>query len=427
MKTVGQLMTDRVVTIRSTDTVASAVQHLRDHRIEALPVVDDGRLVGIVTLRDLIGHPSYRPISEVMTREVVTVPVSEPVTAAFAAMESRNIGRLPVLSGDRVVGIVTRSDLLRELGKLTDPLTELPWAGSLRQTAADLLKGGREIAIVFIDLDDFGRVNKVYGHVVGDRIIRAAAAALAARIDPALDFLCRYGGDEFAVVTTRDLAGAEALAGDLREAIAVLDVAGAPRGAVNGSFGIAGGKRATERADVHVDATVDDLITLASRASTMAKRTERHVVQGSRPELPAPPVPAVAEAAHRAAIRRVAFAVSGGRGMAAVELEYDGRVVQGRADGPVPGTAATWLMAEATLRAVQDLLPPTHQLLLEGVSRTPLGASEALNVVLLSVAPDHEEHLIGSAVFSADPQEAAVKATMKAVNLALARVLAVPV
>jgi hypothetical protein len=148
------------VTIRSTDTVASAVQHLRDHRIEALPVVDDGRLIGIVTIRDLIGHPSYRPISEVMTREVVTVTVSEPVTTAFAVMESRGIGRLPVLNGDRVVGIITRSDLLRELGKLTDPLTELPWSGSLRQTAADLLKGGREIAIVFIDLDDFGRVNR---------------------------------------------------------------------------------------------------------------------------------------------------------------------------------------------------------------------------------------------------------------------------
>lgn len=424
MKTVGQLMTDRVVTIRSADTVASAVQHLRDHRIEALPVVDDGRLIGIVTLRDLIGHPSYRPISEVMTREVITVSISEPVTTAFAVMESRGIGRLPVLKDGRVVGIVTRSDLLRELGKLTDPLTDLPWSGSLRQTAADLLKGGREIALVFIDLDDFGRVNKVYGHVVGDRIIRAVADVLEARIDPELDFLSRYGGDEFAVVTTRDLTGAESLARDLREAIAGVDVEGAPRGVVSGSFGIAGGKRTAERADVHVDATVDDLITLASRASTMAKRTERHVVQGSRPELPPPPV--VVEATQRAAIRRVAFALSGGLGMAAVELEYDGRVVSGRAEGPVPGTAATMLMAEATLQAVQDLLPPAHQLILEGVSRTPLGASEALNVVLLSVSPQQEEHLIGSAVFAADPQEAAVKATMKAVNLALARALAVP-
>jgi len=423
MKTVGQFMTERVVTVASRDTVASAVQHLRDSRIEALPVVDGGRLVGIVTLKDLIGHPSYRPIREVMTRDVVTVARAEPVTTAFAVMEANGIGRLPVMDDGAVVGIVTRSDLLRELGKLTDPLTELPWAGTLRATAADLLKHGREIAIMFVDLDEFGTVNKLYGHVVGDRIIRAVAALLQQRTDPAVDFLSRYAGDEFAIITIRDLNGAEALARELREAIAEIAVEGAPRGAISGSFGIAGGKRTAERVDVHFDATVDDLITLASRASTMAKRTERHVVQGSRPLLPPPPA---VEAAERVAIRRVDFAVTAGRGTAAVELEYDDRVVTGRAEGPVAGMATTRLMVEATLAAVRHLLPSGRHLTLEGISRTPLGVSEALNIVLLSVSPMHEEHLIGSAVFTADPHEAAVKATMKAVNLLLAGSLSVP-
>jgi len=425
MKTVGQLMTDMVITVTSMDTVATAVHRLREHRIEALPVVDDGRLVGIVTLKDLVGHPSYRPIREVMTREVVTVPRSEPVTTAFAAMESRGIGRLPVVDGDALVGIITRSDLLRELGKLTDPLTELPWAGSLRQMAADLLKGGREIAIMFVDLDEFGTVNKLYGHVVGDRIIRAVAALLQERTDPTLDFLSRYAGDEFAIVTTRDLTGAESLARELREAIADISVEGAPRGAISGSFGIAGGKRTAERVDVHFDATVDDLITMASRASTMAKRTERHVVQGSPPMLPPPP-PST-DVVQRAAIRRVDFAVIDGRGSAAVELAFEDRIVTGRAEGPVSGTATTRLMVEATLQAVRHLLPAGRQVSLEGISRTPLGASEALNVVLLAVSATHEEHLIGSAVFTADPHEAAVKAAMKAVNHMLSGVLAVPV
>jgi IMP dehydrogenase len=425
MKTVGQLMTDIVFTVASTDTVATAVHRLREHRIEALPVVDDARLVGIVTLKDLIGHPSYRPIREVMTREVVTVPRSEPVTTAFAVMESRGIGRLPVIDGNALVGIVTRSDLLRELGKLTDPLTELPWAGSLRQAAADLLKGGREIAIMFVDLDEFGTVNKLYGHVVGDRIIRAVAALLQERTDPALDFLSRYAGDEFAVVTTRDLTGAESLARELREAIAEISVEGAPRGAISGSFGIAGGKRTAERADVHFDATVDDLITMASRASTLAKRTERHVVQGAPPMLPPPPP--TTGVVERAAIRRVDLAVTDGRGSAAVELEFEDRIVSGRAGGPVPGTATTRLMVEATLEAVRRLLPSGHHVSLEGISRTPLGASEALNVVLVSASTTHEEHLIGSAVFTADPHEAAVKATMKAVNRILAGVPPIPV
>jgi len=83
-------------------------------------------------------------------------------------------------------------------------------------------------------------------------------------------------------------------------------------------------------------------------------------------------------------------------------------------------------MVEATLAAVRHLLPSGRHLTLEGISRTPLGVSEALNIVLLSVSPMHEEHLIGSAVFTADPHEAAVKATMKAVNLLLAGSLSVP-
>jgi hypothetical protein len=240
-----------------------------------------------------------------------------------------------------------------------------------------------------------------------------------------LDFLSRYAGDEFAIVTTRDLTGAESLARELREAIADISVEGAPRGAISGSFGIAGGKRTAERVDVHFDATVDDLITMASRASTMAKRTERHVVQGSPPMLPPPP-PST-DVVQRAAIRRVDFAVIDGRGSAAVELAFEDRIVTGRAEGPVSGTATTRLMVEATLQAVRHLLPAGRQVSLEGISRTPLGASEALNVVLLAVSATHEEHLIGSAVFTADPHEAAVKAAMKAVNHMLSGVLAVPV
>ena len=424
MKTVDQFMTEDVVTVTSSDTVATAVHHLREHRIEALPVVDDGRLVGIVTVTDLVGHPSYRPVREVMTHPVVTVPRSEPVTTAFALMESHGIGRLPVMDGEAVVGIVTRGDLLQELGKLTDPLTDLPWAGLLRQAAADLLKTGQEIAIIFVDLDEFGAVNKLYGHVVGDRIIRAVAALLQERTDPARDFLSRYAGDEFAVLTTRDLSGAEGLARELRAAIAGITVEGAPPGVIRGSFGIAGGKRSAERADVHFDATVDDLITMASRASTVAKRTERHVVHGAPP--PEPPAPAAADALRRVAIRRLHLSVADGRGAAAVELGYEGRVATGRAEGMVRGLGAARLMSEATLAAVRQLLPVAYDLALEDVTRSSLASVEALTIVVAAGSPLRDERLIGSVPFAADVDEAAVKATLKAVNPILGSALAVP-
>src|SRR3990172_3747288 len=136
----------------------------------------------------------------------------EPITTAYQIMEARDVNQLPVIEHGRLIGLVTRLDILHELGKLTDPLTGLPRPGKIRQRAAELLQQGQEIVILFIDLDRFRLVNKRFGHVVGDRLITAVAAHLLHATDTAQDLLCRYGGDEFAIVTTRGAEQAEALA-----------------------------------------------------------------------------------------------------------------------------------------------------------------------------------------------------------------------
>lgn len=425
MKTVGQLMSSPVVTIGPADTVAAAVARLRQHDIGALPVVDGRVLVGIVTIRDLLGHPPYRPIREIMNASVLTVAPTEPVTGAYALMDDRGVGRLPVVADGHLVGMVTRSDLLHELGKLTDPLTDLPWSGALRQHGATLLKEGREIALIFVDLDDFGIVNKLYGHVVGDNIIKAVAGLLLERTDPETDFLCRYGGDEFAIVTTRDLETVEEQARVLRQAIVDMAVPGAAPGAISASIGIAGGKRVQERADVHHEATVDDLITMASRASTMAKRTEQHIMQGASQSNAAAPAPPPGEM-RRVIVRRVDLGVEGARGTATVELEHNGRRATGTVQGPLLGMSGLRLLVEATLGAVRQFLTPGWDLALEEISRTSIGGAEALNILIVSGTTAKEEHLLGSALFTADPHDAAVRATMKAINRMLFQHLGVP-
>lgn len=422
MKTVAQLMATSVVTAKPIETVTAVVQRLRAHEIGGLPVVQGGRVVGIVTLKDLVGQPPYRLVREVMTTDVVTVPPAEWITTAYAVMDARKIGRLPVVDGESLIGIITRADLLQELGKLTDPLTDLPWSGTLRQKAAELLKSGQEITVLFIDLDDFGIVNKLYGHVVGDHIINAVADLLQTRTDLQTDLLCRYGGDEFAIVTTRTMEASEALATDLREAIVQVSVPGAPPGAISASIGIAGGKRASERQDVHHEATVDDLITMASRASTLAKRTNHHVLHGHAPQT------ALADgSARRLAIRRIDLGMEEGRGTATVELERDGRRVTGQTQGPILGLGGMRLLVEATVSAVRQLLPPDWDIAVEEITRTPLVHGEALNILLICGTPAQEEHLLGSAIYTSDPHEAAVKATMKAMNWMLAHVRLTPV
>ena len=84
------------------------------------------------------------------------------------------------------------------------------------------------------------------------------------------------------------------------------------------------------------------------------------------------------------------------------------------------------LLVEATLNAVRQFLAPGWDLALEEISRTPVGGAEALNILLVSGTTAKEEHLLGSALFTADPHEAVVRATMKAINRMLYRHLGVP-
>lgn len=423
MKTVSHLMAKPVVTGRPNETVSAVVERFRARDIGGMPIVDDGQVVGIVTLRDLLGQPSYRPVREVMSRQIVTVPPTETITSAFALMDEYRLDQLPVVDQGTLVGLVTRSGLMHELGKLTDPLTELPWAGALRQQAANLLRSGQEVSIIFIDLDGFGSVNKQYGHVIGDRVIRAIADALLTQTDPQTDLLCRYGGDEFAFVTTRSAADCETLAARLREEIGTMTVPGIPSGIVSASVGIAGGTRTTAREAIHHEATVDDLITMASRASTVAKATDRRVVHGHALE-------AERSAQHnerRLAIRRINLEIADGKGYATVELGRDDQRWLGEARGPVLGSGGLRLLVEAAVAAMRQILPKGWELAVEQVTRTALAGGDVLHVVLVLGSPAGEEQMfLGSALTAEDMQEASVKATLKAMNRALARMLPAP-
>lgn len=424
MKTVAEFMATSVVTAAPRETVTAVARRLTEHGIGGLPVLENGGIAGIVTLKDLVGQPPYRQVREVMIQDVVTVAPAERITEAYALMDNRRIGRLPVVDRGALVGIVTRGDLLKELGRLTDPMTDLPWAGTLRQEAADLLKAGREVSVLFIDLDDFGIVNKLYGHVVGDRVITAVARLLREKTDPESDVICRYAGDEFAIVTTWTMDAATALAMQLRQGILATEVAGAPPGAISAAIGIAGGKRSVERHDIHYDATVDDLITMASRASTMAKRTKSRILHSSQ----MPTSVRVEPGGDRVAIRRIDLGIEDGQGTATVELELDGRRVSGQAQGSVLGSGGLRLLVDATMRAVRHWLPAPWDVAVEEIARSSLNdAGEVVHILLVMGSPSNEaHHILGSALYTADPHEAVVKATMKAMNHVLEQTQRVP-
>jgi diguanylate cyclase (GGDEF)-like protein len=214
---------------------------------------------------------------------------------------------------------------LNAQGQQTDPLTGLAWATALRSWASAALADGREVGILFVDLDNFGEVNKVLGHVAGDEILRAITHLLCDLIDPSADLLCRYGGDEFVIATTRRADDVRAFAARIQGQVAVpVDMNGDPR-RLTVSVGVAGGRRAEGRRATHVSATVEDLIGLASRESTAVKKAKSTIAAAAvGTPLPTEAVPLVAPARarstptrwHRIMLGAVAAAASFALGVA---------------------------------------------------------------------------------------------------------------
>lgn len=127
---VADHMSRGVATIHADALVRGAAQMMRTRRIRHLPVVDrSGRLVGIVTDRDLrqvIFDPAIQSrasraaealgrltVRDIMTWGVITARPDTPIREAARRMHEQKIGALPVVEGERVVGILTESDVLK--------------------------------------------------------------------------------------------------------------------------------------------------------------------------------------------------------------------------------------------------------------------------------------------------------------------------
>ena len=112
---------NRVATIRPEATVADAVDMLNRERIGALVVSEDGaRVDGILSERDIVmalgdhgGDLMSRPITAIMTRNVITCEPSDSVGELMAEMTNRRIRHFPVVSGGRLCGIVSIGDLVK--------------------------------------------------------------------------------------------------------------------------------------------------------------------------------------------------------------------------------------------------------------------------------------------------------------------------
>jgi CBS domain-containing protein len=110
------IMTPDPITLRSDTTVHDAAATLAEHRISGAPVVDeDGSIVGIVSEYDLIARTGTT-VRDVMTRDVVSVNDTAPLDRVRALLVTQRLKRVPVVDNkQRLVGLISRADLVREL------------------------------------------------------------------------------------------------------------------------------------------------------------------------------------------------------------------------------------------------------------------------------------------------------------------------
>jgi len=136
-----QIMTPEVITVGADASIVEAIHKMLQHHVSGLPVVDaEGKLIGIISEGDFIRRAEIgterkrgrwlnclvgpdqiaadfvrehgRKVRQIMTPDPVTVAEHTSLAQIVPVMESYNVKRLPVLRGDRLVGIVTRSDFL---------------------------------------------------------------------------------------------------------------------------------------------------------------------------------------------------------------------------------------------------------------------------------------------------------------------------
>ena len=121
MLTAGAIMTTDLVTVRPDASIEEAIELLLAQQISGLPVTDDdGRLVGVITEFALLAVAYDRrvknhTVSQHMTRDVITVDIDDPVSRVADLCIVHRVRRVPVMKDGRLMGVIARRDVLRAL------------------------------------------------------------------------------------------------------------------------------------------------------------------------------------------------------------------------------------------------------------------------------------------------------------------------
>jgi len=191
----------------------------RDERLLAIPVLDDGRVVGMVVREEIqqsfarrFGHElhGHRPIRTIMWKEPLVVHADMPVDELSCLVTNRPFAHLytPVIVEDAqaYAGLVLVHDLLEhitqnriELAMNANPLTRLPGNLAIEQEITRRLRTSQPFMLCYIDVDHFKAFNDRYGYKRGDAMLQLLAGIIK-NAASTQDFAGHIGGDDFILI-----------------------------------------------------------------------------------------------------------------------------------------------------------------------------------------------------------------------------------
>ncbi len=118
------VMIETVQTISPTDLIAAAKLKMMRSNVGGLPVVDDGKLVGIITHRDILlagGEAVGLKVEELMSKNLRTAEPDTSLLEIIKIMVDEGYQRIPVVQNGKLIGLVTQSSVIRAIAELVSP------------------------------------------------------------------------------------------------------------------------------------------------------------------------------------------------------------------------------------------------------------------------------------------------------------------
>ncbi len=127
MLSINEIMTTDLFTLQADASLAEAEHLMKEHRVRHIPIIDDAnKLLGLITQRDILASASTgASVGDVMRRDIYTISETADMRAAALMLQKHKIGSLPVVQDDRLVGIITDSDYVGLAINLLEQMEEI--------------------------------------------------------------------------------------------------------------------------------------------------------------------------------------------------------------------------------------------------------------------------------------------------------------